>query len=86
MTEVWQGPPHPLALTREKFMRDLQQDPRAIPSLWIAATSSPMTQVQQNFQSLSNDLVRSSPIDVGNKTNTAAILLELRIVKPLLGG
>jgi hypothetical protein len=45
-----------------------------------------MAQVQQNFQRLSDDAVGSSAIDVGNKTNTAAVFFELRIVQSLFQG
>jgi hypothetical protein len=57
-------------------MRNLEQDPSSIPSLGITAAGSAMAQIEQDLQSLPHDPVGSCPVDVGHKTNAAAILLE----------
>ena len=41
---------------------------------------------QQYLQGLPDDVVRSATLDIDDEANAAGLVLELRIVKPLLAG
>ncbi len=67
----------------QKTIRHLQQNTCAVTGIGFAANRTAMIQVSQNGQGLPDDLMGGIPFDIGNKTNTTGIVLELGIVQPL---
>jgi hypothetical protein len=67
----------------EKFIRDLQQDPRAIPSAQIAPHGTTMQQVLQNLNTIGHNPMRLNPVNIGQKSDTAIIVLISGIIQSL---
>jgi hypothetical protein len=72
--------PQLAALTREKHMRNLDQDSRAIARLRIATCRTAVRQVLQNFEALADDPVRFLSTDAGHQPHATGIVLLLRMV------
>ena len=66
-------------------MRDLDQDARAVAGFRIAAARAAMGQIDEDLHALLNDVVRLLPFDVGDKADTASIMLVCRVVQTLRG-
>jgi len=64
----------------QKGIRHLYQNAGAVTGIGFAADSATVVQVKQNGQGLFQYLVGFFPFDVGHKTDTAGIMLELGIV------
>ena len=64
-------------------MRNLHENPRAIARVGLATTGSAVIEVDQDRQCIANDLVRFPAFDVNNKTDSAGIVFELRVIKSL---
>ena len=69
----------------KELMRQLNQDAGPVPGFRVAAASPPMAQVDQGFQSLSDDLVGLAAPDVGHHAHPAAVVFQLGGVKAILG-
>src|SRR5581483_1150640 len=70
-----------LGLAREERMRDLHQDAGTVAEARIGADGAAVLEVAQDGQRIGNDLTRLLALDVGDKADTAGILLERRVVK-----
>ena len=81
-----QGEAQLLRLAGEEGMRDLHQDAGAVTGAWIGADGAAMLQVDQNGESILDDLVRLAALDIGNEADTAGILVERGIVEAGCGG
>ena len=66
-------------------MRDLEQNPGAIPGVDFAAARAAMAEVVQDLQRLLHNRMRLSTFDVGDKTDAARVVFMGRIVETLFG-
>ena len=64
-------------------MRNLDQDSGAIPGLRIAPARAAMREIDQDLDALQDDVVRFPSLNIGDKADTAAIVLMLRTIQPL---
>ena len=62
------------------------QDARAVAGVGLAAAGAAMVEVAQDLQGLLHDLVGLAALHVDDEADAAGVVLELRIVKALLGG
>jgi hypothetical protein len=69
-----------------KLMGQLQQNARSIPRIGLGTDRAPVGQVQQNRQPLLHNGVGLRSFHMDNEADTAGIVLELRVVEPLLLG
>jgi hypothetical protein len=67
-------------------MRHLHEDARAVARVDLTTNRAAMIEVHQNLQCVRYDRVRLASLDVHNKADPTRVVLELRVVKPLLGG
>ena len=74
-----------LAFAREELVRNLDQDAGAIAGFRIAAAGAAMGQIQQDLNSLANDVVTLVAADAGDKPDAAGIVLVRRVVETLGG-
>jgi hypothetical protein len=68
------------ALRLEKGVRNLDQHTRAITGLRIATAGAPVREIDENLNTLQNDIVALRPGNIGHETNPAGIVLVARIV------
>ena len=66
-------------------MRHLEEDARAIAGVDLGAARPAVIQVAQNLQSVGDDLVRLAAVHIDHEAHAAGVVLEERIVEPLLG-
>ena len=71
------------AFAGEEFVRNLDQDARAIAGFRIAAAGAAMRQVDENLQTLDDNVVRFLTLDVGHEADPAGIVFVPGIVKAL---
>ena len=64
-------------------MRDLNQHPGAVAGLGIATARSPVRQIDQNLDSLLDDLMALLTANARDKTDSARVVLVRRIIKTL---
>ena len=64
-------------------MRHLQQQPGAVTGFRIAAACAAMGEVNQYLEPLLDNVVGLAALDVGDKADTASIVLVPRIVETL---
>ena len=64
-------------------MRDLNQHPRAVARLRVAAAGAAVGQVDQHLDALQDDLVGTVALDVGHEPDAAGIPLQAGIVQSL---
>ena len=69
----------------EERVRRLDEDAGAVAGIGFAAAGAAVLQVMQDLDGLLNDVVRLAALDVDDEADAAGVVLELRIVKPLLG-
>lgn len=69
----------------EELVRELNQDARAVARVRLAATRAAMVEVDENLDALLDDLVGLLALHVHDEADAAGIVLELRVVKSLLG-
>ncbi len=72
------------ALPGEERVRDLNQNPRPVSGLRIAATRSAVGEVDQDLNALDNDLVGFAAFDVRHEPDAAGIPFQPGIVQSLL--
>ena len=70
----------------EKAVGQLEQNTSTVPCVDLTTASAPVIQVNQHGERLLDDIVGSFTLHLTNETNTARIMLKLRIVKPLFLG
>src|SRR5207237_8100855 len=80
-----QGEPELLALGGQKGVGRLQQDPRPVARVLLCPGRAAVLEVQEHFEGFDDDVVRRPPLDVGDEPESAGIMLERRVVKPLAG-
>ncbi len=78
----------PDSLTRrlKEAMRNLHQDSGPVSCIGLAAPGSTMVQIHEHLERLADDPIGLLPLDVGNETDPARIVLVLRVVQTLFGG
>ena len=64
-------------------MWDLQQNTSPVARVVLTATGTTMIQILQDGKRLLDNFVRTLALDIDNKTNTARIVLKVRIIEPL---
>ena len=72
------------AFAREELVRDLNQDSGAVARFRIAAAGAAMRQVDEDLQSLDDDVVRLLALDVDHETDATSIVFVSRVVETLL--
>jgi hypothetical protein len=68
---------------QQKLMWSLNEDARAVTAVSVAPRCAAMLQVAQHLQRVSNNLMRSSPFDISDKTHATSIVLMAWIVQTL---
>ena len=66
------------AFAAEEFVRDLDEDARAVAGFRIAAAGAAMREVDEDLNALGDDFVRRLAIDIDDETDTAGIALIMR--------
>ena len=69
---------------RQKSMRHLHQHSSAIAGIHFAPTGAAMIEIAQYLDRLLHDAVRPAALDIRYKPETTGVVLESRVVKPLL--
>src|SRR6266851_7060088 len=72
-----------LALARKELVRNLDEQPRPVPSLGIAPAGAAVGQVDQDLNSLLNNLMALLSANTGDKPHAAGVVLVHRIIKTL---
>lgn len=75
-----QRKPEPAALARKELVRDLNQNARAVARLRIAAAGPAVAKIDQNLQTLQNDVVRLLALNVDDKADATGVVLVLGVV------
>ena len=70
-------------LAREKFVRDLNQQPGAVAGFRIAAAGAAVRQIDEDLNALFDNVVGLLALDVGHKADAAGIVLLVRVVESL---
>ena len=65
-------------------MRDLDQDSGAVARFRVASARAPMSQVDEDLQSLFNDVVRLLALNINDKPDATGIVFVAWIVETLL--
>ena len=78
-----QDDPQGLAALAQELMGDLDQEPRAVAGVVLAATGTAVIQIHQRPQSIANQLMRLSPFQIDDESHTATVVLETRIIETL---
>ena len=69
---------------RQKFVRRLHEDARAVAGVGFASARAAVVEVHEDLQRVRHQLVRLAPLHVDDEAHAAGIVLKLRVVKPLL--
>ncbi len=72
------------AFPRKEFVRDLNQDSSAIACFRIASARAAMSEVDEDLQSLDDDVMRLHALNIDHKTDATCIMLVSWIVETLL--
>ena len=72
------------ALARKELVRDLNQDAGAVAGFRIAAARAAVREVDEDLQSLDDDVVRLLALDVDHEADATGVVLVSRIVETLL--
>ena len=67
-------------------VRHLDQHARPVAGVDLAAAGATVVEVLQDLDGLLEDKVRLAPLDVDHEADATGVVLELRVVEPLLGG
>lgn len=68
-------------LKQNKFVRNLNQNPRAVTRAAVRAFASAMNEIFQNQKRVLDDGVRFRPVNVRDKPDTASVVLKFRRIK-----
>ncbi len=72
------------ALPRKEFVRDLNQDSSAIACFRIASARAAMSEVDEDLQSLDDDVMRLHALNIDDKADATCIVFVSWIVETLL--
>ena len=67
----------------EEAMRHLEQEPRAIAGLLVAAHGAAMLEVNEDGGGVADDFVVGFGVEPGNESHAAAVMFVARMVEPL---
>ena len=71
------------ALAREKDMRNLNQNARAVARLRIATRRSAMGEVDEHLKTLADNVMALFAANAGDQPHAAGVVLVARVIKPL---
>ena len=74
------------ALAREKIVRHLHEDARAVSGLFVAPARAAVREVDEDLQGLVNDIVGFCALQVADEAHAAGVALVARVIKPLRPG
>src|SRR3954470_20974651 len=77
--------PAPLRPIAQQRVRHLDHEASAVPDQRIGADRAAMVEVDEDLQAATYDVVRFSPLDIGDKSDTARIVLVATIVESSVG-
>jgi len=66
-------------------VRRLNENARPITSVGFAATGATMVEIEKDLESLLDNGVRFAALNIDDETDTARLMLELRIVQTFFG-
>ena len=69
----------------EEIVRRLNENARPITSVGFAATGATMVEIEKDLESLLDNGVRFAALNIDDETDTARLMLELRIVQTFFG-
>jgi len=69
----------------QEFMRGLDQHSRAIPRIGLCAARAAVGYVFEYGQPGADNFMRCAALDIGDKPDSAGIMLKTRVVQPLFG-
>src|SRR5690348_4554682 len=72
-----------LAFASEELVRDLNQDSGAVAGFGIASASSAVRKIQQDLNSLTDDVVTFTAANAGYKPDSARIMLVRGVIETL---
>ena len=75
--------PRGLQRSLEELMGDLDQEPRAVAGVVLAAAGTAVIQVHQRRESVADQLMRFPPFQIDDESHTATVVLETRIIETL---
>lgn len=78
-----QGEAKGFAFAGEKLMWNLDQQPGTVTGFGVAATSAAMCQVDEDLNSLLNNLMTPVTTNTGDKTDAAGVMLMRGVIKTL---
>ena len=64
-------------------MGDLNQSPRAVACIVFATTSASVIKVYERGEAVADELVRFSPLNIGDEADAACVVFHRGVVKPL---
>jgi hypothetical protein len=64
-------------------VRDLDQDSGAVAGVVLAAAGTAVIQVHQRLQTIANQLMRLSPLQIDDESHTATVVFVTRVIKTL---
>ena len=67
----------------KEIMRDLRQDPCAIPALLVSALAASVLQILQDLQSIVDNIIRALAADIRHETDPASIMFISGVIQPL---
>ena len=71
------------ALAREKCVRNLNQNARAVARLRVAATRTAVRQIDENLNPFQDNVVAFFAANAGDKSETTCVVFIARLVEPL---
>ena len=74
------------ALACEEFVRNLDEEARAVAGLRVAAAGAAVGEVDEDLDAFEDDVVRPVSLDGGDETDTACIVFIPRVVQALGSG
>ena len=69
-----------------ELVGNLDQDPRAVAGVVLAAAGAAVVQVAQRRQAVADELVRLAPLEVDDEADAAAVVLVSGVVEALGDG
>ncbi len=79
----WQSDAERRGYIAQKYVRNLEHDPRAVARVLFAAAGAAVGQVLQYLDGIANNLVRLAPFHVHDQPYAARVVLVLRVIKAL---
>ena len=82
-TEIREVEAERRGLLGEELVGHLHEDARAVAGLRVGAGSAPVSEVDEGFEALRDDVVGLPALDVGDEADAACVVLEARVVEAL---